>query len=142
MKMFNGEIQNFINFLMEEEVSSKKSRMRTRFIKLAQERLKEIEDTRIELLKKHGNVDDNGELKTVEDSNGQMVYDLKDREAFNVEYNEMMLEEFVVDETPERKDMLLALKDIVLDTERTFKGQEAIFYDRFADIVEEINYTE
>lgn len=142
MKMFNGEIQNFINFLMEEEVSSKKSRMRTRFIKIAQERLKEIEDTRIELLKKHGNVDDNGELKTVEDSNGQMVYDLRDREAFNVEYNEMMLEEFVVDETPERKDMLLALKDIVLDTERTFKGQEAIFYDRFADIVEEINYTE
>lgn len=138
MKIRNFEIKDFGAFLMGESLSGRKSRMRTRFVKLLDERLKQIEDERLSLLKEFAEVDENGEMKM--DERGMAVMSDEQSAKFQAEYADLMNEEWVVDQTEERRDMLLTIKDCVLNTERTFSGQEAIQYDRWCEIVEGIEY--
>ena len=140
MRMFNIEIEPFINFLMELELPAKQSRMRTRFCKLGIERLKLLEEEKMEIIKKHGNIDENGEVKQVKDEQGRLVWDIKDKDGFNADYKELMMEEWVLDLNEEKKDMLLTLKDSVLNLDITLKGKEALQYDRWCEIVEQIKY--
>jgi len=140
MRMFNIEIEPFINFLMELELPAKQSRMRTRFCKLGIERLKLLEEEKMEIIKKHGNIDENGEVKQVKDEQGRLVWDIKDKDGFNADYKELMMEEWVLDLNEEKKDMLLTLKDSVLNLDIILKGKEALQYDRWCEIVEQIKY--
>ena len=140
MRMFNIEIEPFINFLMELELPAKQSRMRTRFCKLGIERLKLLEEEKMEIIKKHGNIDENGEVKQVKDEQGRLVWDIKDKGDFNTNYKELMMEEWVLDLNEEKKDMLLILKDVVLNLDIILKGKEALQYDRWCEIVEQIKY--
>lgn len=139
MKIFNYELNNFVDFIMSLELTAKKSRLRTRFIKLITERLKEIEEEKMNFINKYGEKNENGELKTKEED-GQQMYIIKDIDNFNKEMNELMNEELIIDETNERKDILLNLQDIILNTDKTFSGQDALIYDRWCEIVEEIKY--
>lgn len=140
MKMFNIEVEPFINFLMELELPAKQSRMRTRFCKLGIERLRLLEEEKMEIIKKHANIDENGEVKQVEDEQGRLIWDIKDKDAFNADYKELMIEEWVLELNEERKDMLLTLKDSVLNLNIILKGKEALQYDRWCEIVEQIKY--
>ena len=140
MRMFNIEIEPFINFLMELELPAKQSRMRTRFCKLGIERLSLLEEEKMEIIKKHGNIDENGEVKQVKDEQGRLVWYIKDKDGFNADYKELMIEEWVLELNEEKKDMLLTLKDIVLNLDIVLKGKEALQYDRWCEIVEQIKY--
>ena len=140
MKMFNIEVEPFINFLMELELPAKQSRMRTRFCKLGIERLRLLEEEKMEIIKKHANIDENGEVKQVKDEQGRLVWDVKDKDGFNADYKELMMEEWVLDLNEEKKDMLLTLKDVVLNLDIILKGKEALQYDRWCEIVEQIKY--
>jgi|GEM_PF-5572408 len=73
MKMYNIEVESFIGFLMELDLPAKKSRMRTRFCKLGLEKLKLIEEEKMDIIKKYANLDGNGEVKQVEDSQGRLI---------------------------------------------------------------------
>ena len=138
--MFNIEVEPFINFLMELELPAKQSRMRTRFCKLGIERLRLLEEEKMEIIKKHGNIDENGEIKQVEDEQGRLIWDVKDKDGFNADYKELMIEEWVLELNEEKKDMLLTLKDSVLNLDIILKGKEALQYDRWCEIVEQIKY--
>ena len=140
MRMFNIEIEPFINFLMELELPAKQSRMRTRFCKLGIERLSLLEEEKMEIIKKHANIDENGEVKQVKDEQGRLVWYIKDKDGFNADYKELMIEEWVLELNEEKKDMLLTLKDIVLNLDIVLKGKEALQYDRWCEIVEQIKY--
>ena len=140
MKMFNIEVEPFINFLMELELPAKQSRMRTRFCKLGIERLRLLEEEKMEIIKKHANIDENGEVKQVKDEQGRLIWDIKDKDGFNADYKELMIEEWVLELNEEKKDMLLTLKDIVLNLDIVLKGKEALQYDRWCEIVEQIKY--
>ena len=140
MKMFNIEVEPFINFLMELELPAKQSRMRTRFCKLGIERLRLLEEEKMEIIKKHANLDENGEVKQVEDEQGRLIWDVKDKDGFNADYKELMIEEWVLELNEEKKDMLLTLKDSVLNLDIILKGKEALQYDRWCEIVEQIKY--
>ena len=138
--MFNIEVEPFINFLMELELPAKQSRMRTRFCKLGIERLRLLEEEKMEIIKKHANIDENGEVKQVEDEQGRLIWDVKDKDGFNADYKELMIEEWVLELNEEKKDMLLTLKDSVLNLDIILKGKEALQYDRWCEIVEQIKY--
>ena len=140
MKMFNIEVEPFINFLMELELPAKQSRMRTRFCKLGIERLRLLEEEKMEIIKKHANIDENGEVKQVKDEQGRLIWDIKDKDGFNADYKELMIEEWVLELNEEKKDMLLTLKDSVLNLDIILKGKEALQYDRWCEIVEQIKY--
>ena len=140
MSMFNIEIEPFINFLMELELPAKQSRMRTRFCKLGIERLSLLEEEKMEIIKKHANIDENGEVKQVKDEQGRLIWDIKVKDGFNADYKELMIEEWVLELNEEKKDMLLTLKDVVLNLDIILKGKEALQYDRWCEIVEQIKY--
>ena len=133
MKLYNHEIEAFIHFLMTEELIGKQSRMRTRFCKLLGERAKEVEDERQDLIKQYST-----KVETNED--GSIIYPLTDAQAFYKELSILLDEEFIIDETLERKDMLETVRDIVLDSKQTFSGQAAYLHSRFCDLVEEVKY--
>jgi hypothetical protein len=136
MKMRNYEVEGFIGFLMGQELSGKKSRARTKFAKLATEHMKEVEEGRMQLIKEYSNLDENGQPKTIEKENGQSSYDIKDMTAFVKEYDVLMNENFIIEETESNKEMLEIVKDAVLETEQTFKGSDALVYERYCEIVE------
>lgn len=141
MRIRNHEIKRFMNFLMELELRGRESRLRTRFVKLLAERQKLVEDEHYQLIVQHSNLDENNKPLIVE-RDGQTMYDVQDIVSFNRDYHILLNEEFIIDETEERKEMLLLIKDVILNCEKTFKGEEAILYDRMCDIVEKINYKE
>lgn len=141
MRIRNHEIKRFMNFLMELELKGRESRLRTRFVKLLAERQKLVEDEHYQLIVQHSNLDENNKPLIVE-RDGQTMYDVQDIVSFNRDYHILLNEEFIIDETEERKEMLLLIKDVILNCEKTFKGEEAILYDRMCDIVEKINYKE
>jgi hypothetical protein len=62
-------------------------------------------------------------------------------DMFLKDYNEMMADDFIIDELSERQDMLSSIKDSVLNFSDniTFSGQKAVDYDRWCDIVEGIS---
>lgn len=140
MKMLNAEIENFANFLMEIELEGRKSRLRTRFVKVLQERLKLIQEEHKAILEQYTAKDEEGELKTIDTEDGGRAYDVQDYEAFQKEYQDLLVEEFVIDQTQERKQMLEAVREGVLNTDMVFKGKDALVFDRYCEIVEQVEY--
>jgi hypothetical protein len=141
MKIYNYEINRLYDFLLQEELVGKKSRMRTRFCKMLLERMQQISDEHQKLILEFAELDENGNPKTEPTSDGkQRKYVMRDFDAFSREYDILMREEFVIEETEERKDMLLTVADIVLNSNQTFSGQDAIFYDRFCEVFENLSY--
>lgn len=140
MKMKNEEVEDFAKFLMSLELPSFESRLRTRFVKrVLAERVALVQEEHAELIREFARFDEDGNPIIVKDGDKQM-YDVPDRATFNKEYFKLLNEDFVIDETEERKEMLLLVKDIILNCDKTFKGREALEYDRWCEIVEEIKY--
>ena len=132
MKLKNHLLKSLGDFLVNEELSGRLSRSRTRFVKLLNARLEEVERFRKELCEKYCEKDNDG--KPVLNNN---AYSIKDVEAFNEEYNDLMNEEFIIDETASQKEILTNVKSILDNTKQTFKGVDALLYDQWCEAFEE-----
>lgn len=141
MKLFNYELEPFIEFLYNLKLVDRKSRMRTRFIRLLNEKLQLLEDERLQLIREHARLDENGDPVIIV-KDGKQVYDVKDIEKFNQAYMRLLHEEVVIDQTLERKDMLETVKDIVLNCGLEFEGEDQFKYDRWCEIMEQVDYGE
>lgn len=135
MRMRNGEIEGIKQFLLNEELSGKYSRMRMRFIKLLEEHQSQLESERLLLIKQFANLDASENPIVINDGN-ESRYDMNDIEGFAREYEIMLNDPFVIMETEENEDMLKCIKYVILNTPRSFKGESAILYDRWCDIAE------
>lgn len=136
MKMRNEDLIGFVDFIMNEEVTPKLSRMRSRFVKIAKERIQQNDEDRMEIIKQYCEVDEQGELVTVTDEEGNARYKIENMDEFNKEFSELMSEYFIVEDNETNKEMLECVKAIVHNTTKMLKGQEALQYDRWCDIVE------
>jgi hypothetical protein len=139
MRLRNVEVESLIKFLMELELKGRDSRLRTRFVKLLMERQTLIDEEHQQLVKQYSSKDKDGNPNIVV-KDGKQFYDVEDKVGFNREYYILLNEEYIIEETEERKEMLLLIKDIILNCEKTFMGGEALEYDRWCEIVEEIKY--
>lgn len=141
MKIKHVDIEDFIKFLMEFELKGKESRMRTRFVRLLAEKHQSVMQENQDLIKTYSHLDEDGEPNKIE-RDGKMYYDLK--EEFKAEYDReyfiLMNEDFVIEQNEERKEMLLLVKDIVLNCDKTFSFNEALEYDAWCELVEQIEY--
>jgi len=135
MKLKNVDINGLAEFLASEKLVKKQSRMRTKFLKLLNEAINETEGFRKELLEKYSKKDDEGEALI--DNNS---YVLEDAEAFNKEYLELMSEDFIIDETESKREMLQHVKRILENTETEFEGVKAFQYDSWCDAFENLKY--
>jgi len=135
MKFKNVDINGLAEFLTTEKLVKKQSRMRTKFLKLLNEAINETEGFRKELLEKYSKKDDEGEALI--DNNS---YVLEDAEAFNKEYLELMNEDFVIDETESKREVLQHVKRILENTETEFEGVKAFQYDSWCEAFENLKY--
>ena len=135
MKIKNSEINGLAEFLASEKLVKKQSRIRTKFLKLLNESINEIESFRKEMLEKYSKKDDEGEALI--DNNS---YVLEDAEAFNKEYVELMSEEFIIDETESKREMLQHIKRILDNTETECEGVKAFQYDSWCEAFENLKY--
>lgn len=139
MKLKNYELHDFILFLDKLTLSGKASRMRTRLKKLLVERFNQFEEERMEIANRYAVKDMNGE-PVKEEVDGEILIKIADQESANKELIELVNEDCVIDETEERRDMLLSVKDSILNCDLKFTGKEADLFDRFCEIVEELKY--
>lgn len=141
MKLYNHELEKFMAFLYNLKLVDYRSRMRTKFIRLLAEKYKEFREDYDLLIKEHARFDDKGEPIEI-DVDGQTRYEIIDPNEFKLACIHLLHEEVIIDQTQERKNMLMAVKDSVLHCGIEFEGQEAIEYDRWCDLVEGINYVD
>ena len=137
MKLKNEAINGLAEFLSSEKLSGKISRMRTKFLKLLNESINEIESFRKEMLEKYSKKDDEGNPLIENNS-----YVLEDAETFNKEYLELMKEDFIIDETNSKREMLQHIKRILENTNTEFEGVKAFQYDAWCEAFENLKYEE
>lgn len=132
------------NWLQGLDLPGRKSRARNRFItNILAPRIKELEDTRIEMLGKYSNKDNDGKpkMKKMPDGSGD-VFDLKDQEGFRKEFNDYNEEEFVVDVTKSNEGDINIIKDLTLNTEEKFKDTPgnmlATLYSEWCEVFEKL----
>lgn len=138
MKIRTYELDRFMEFLMEFELNGKDSRLRTRFVRLLNEYVNRFSEEHHDLILRFAEKDDAGEPNIIE-KDGIKQYDVKDVVGFNKEYFNLRNELLLIEETEERKEMFNLIKEIILNCEKTFKGEEAFVYDRYCEIAETIS---
>ncbi|KYC94358.1 hypothetical protein B4102_3579 [Heyndrickxia sporothermodurans] len=127
VKIENQKLGQAINLLFNLSLKGKQSRHRSKFIKALNEKLNEFAEQEQELLKEHCHLDENGEPKKTEDGTIK-VEDIKDIDAFTKDRTELYEEERVF-EGGDAQVMLKTVKDVLLNCEREWSGQEAVIYD-------------
>nr|WP_145401440.1 hypothetical protein [Paenibacillus xylanexedens] len=136
MKIHNYQLEKFIIFLHSLELERKASRMRTRFKNMLLQQLQTITTEAREIDKEYYRYDENNQ-PIIENN----TYQFKDIEARNQDILELTNEYFIVEQNEANKEMLLSIKDSVINhSPATFKGDEADIYDGICELVEQINY--
>jgi len=125
VKIENAKLGQAADLLFNLSLKGKQSRHRTKFIKVLTERLTEVEEQRKELAKEHSHVDEHGEPKTKNDGK---EYDIKDIDAFRKDLKELFEEELVL-EGGDAQGMLKTVKEVLLNCDVEFSGQDAVIYD-------------
>lgn len=125
----NDHIQQVANLLFDMKLKAKKSRQRTKLVKLLSNRAHEIADQEKELLKEHCELDEEGEPVKTEDGKGFKPNDI---DAFIKDQKELYDEELVI-EGGDNREMLRTVKKILEDCDDEFSGQKAAAYDYLCD---------
>lgn len=146
LTFLNYEIQSIYSFFKKQSLSPAKSRMRTRFCKLLEERLAEIEESKKEIMKEFCELDENMELKQIYNSvTGETSYKIKEgnNDKLAKELYELMNEELIIEVTVDKQVMIQAVKDIILNIEEKLNNQSSpsdYEYDRWCEIFENWYY--
>lgn len=125
VRIENRYLKPSIDLLFNLSLRGKQSRHRTRFIKLLNERLVQVEEERKQLAEEFAEKDEDGK-PIVEDDRYKIVGD--NREQFQKEFEELMSEEFVI-EGENFKETLEVVRDILLNCDEYFSGEQAFVYD-------------
>jgi len=128
-------LEKFAQFINEENLTGKKSRLRTRLHKTIAAKIEAHIEEYKQLVNEHAVKDDKGEVVTDTTENDEQIIPLIDAGKFKIELNELMSEEhhFEIDE-----DTKSVLEEIFFETERTFHNQEAVIYDELCTVIENI----
>lgn len=138
----NVELEGFIQFLNTLELVGKQSRFRSRLIRLLQEKLTVIKAEHRDIVEKYSKKDSEGkpQYRSVDEQTGYVEYDIEDMSGLAAELNELYGENTVVDQSESNRELLLIVKEAVLDCTLTFSGEQAELYNRYCEIVEGIAY--
>jgi len=135
----------------------KASRSRTRFLRLINERVVEMDSERKKLLEEYTikkevktKDKDGKEVKTEKlvyiDKDGKDTtdeqkgarYKMKDSEKFQEKYVEYLNEEYVIDVTPATSETIYGVRELLLETKEEFSGRQATSYDEWCQSFQEV----
>ena len=136
-------VPSFQEWLISQKLHGKESRSRTRFLKLLNPRIDEIEKERQELLATYVKKDADGnrvyldkDNKETKEDTGRVVF--TDEDKMNNEYRAYMSEDFIIDVTPSNSEFIYAVRDILLNSNEEFSGVASARYDELATAFEKI----
>jgi len=137
MYMKNYEVKELGDFLYQLKLKGKQSRMRTRMVKLLEDRLAQVNQERTQLIEDFAKRDEEGAILT-EEHEGKTGYILENPQEFNHEVAMLMSEDYIIEETADKEEMLVTIREIVLNhgEETEMSGDEAMLYDRFCEILD------
>ena len=125
VRIENRYLKQAIDLLFNLSLRGKQSRHRTRFIKLLNERFVKVEEERKQLAEEFAEKYKDGK-PIVENDRYKIVGD--NREQFQKKFEELMSEDFVI-EGENYKETLEVVKDILLNCDEYFSGEQAFVYD-------------
>lgn len=141
-------IVDLANWLVGLRLHGKESRHRTRFVKILAERVEELNVERQRLFDEYGKKNKKGEFIYM-DVNGKEVAEAKKgmklkmkrgktEKDFEKEFSTYLHEDYILDVSPQTKDTIYGVRDIILNTEEKFVGPMANRYDEWATSFENI----
>lgn len=132
VKFKNMIINETIEFFYGLKLKGRQSRMRSKLIKLLNERSQEFVEQQQELLKEHCNLDEQGNPKIIK-KDGNEVYDIKDLEAYAKDRQELFEEEYII-EGADNQLMLKTVREILDECDVELSGRKAVLYDHLCEI--------
>jgi len=122
----NKDIEGLARWLERIELRGGESRIRTWFVLILYDYLKELEAKRMEIILKYVKRDSEGDPEIILDSAGKKMYnaDEENKSKINAEYNEIISKDFIHEFSKEDLDKLEILKKIILDTDYKFGMKE------------------
>jgi hypothetical protein len=135
LKLQANLIESFGTFLIEGKLVGKKSRLRSRLFTKLDERVKQLKSEYQELISEFALRDDDNNIVSHKDDEGQDHIHIENMAEFQKELNELLNEiiSFEVDE-----GLKTLLEEIFLDTEKEFEGLSALEYDKWCEAIEDI----
>lgn len=135
----NKDLKSFCDFVLSVDLEARQSRQRTKFVKMCMNHLDSLDQVRDRLIEQHAEHDEVGNIIQEQNEQGQQVITLKSTDAFKRDIDELMNQTFdLPTNTDENKVMMNVVKNAVLNVERTFSGSEAMQYDDFCELVEQM----
>lgn len=127
LRIKNSLVEGVMELLFNLELRGKQSRQRTKFIKRLNEQLIEVKEQRMDLIKEHSNLDEEGKPVIIDN-----VYDIIDMEAFNKDIAELFAEELIIS-SPVDDEMLKTIKQVLDECDVAFSREQAIVYDELCE---------
>lgn len=139
MKFKNHEIEVLRNILFDMSLKIKESRMRTRFVEILTNHLVNVVNKeRAFLIEEYADRNLDGTIKTVKDNPNDIYIQDGKKDEFYKEFNELMNEDFHIEENEANKMVLLTVADIMLNGDFEVSGEVAVLYDKWCDQFEEV----
>lgn len=135
MKLYKYELEAFITFLHSLKLERKNSRMRTKLKKILTGKLQEFYEDLNEINLNYVQKDDSGNPIS---NDGKLLF--SDNNNRLEDLYELANEVVIIDVNDETRDMLISVKEsVIYNAPLEFEGDDADKYDRFCEIVEQIN---
>lgn len=127
-------VAEVIDFLSNISLKGKQSIHRTRFIKLVNEKLKQISEEELELVKEFTGIDEEGNPKKNEMGN----FDIKDASGFLKQQKEYFEECYVI-EGGDAHGMLKTMKAVIENYDQELSGKDAEVFEHLFTAFENSN---
>ncbi|MEK5036295.1 hypothetical protein MKY96_33120 [Paenibacillus sp. FSL R7-0302] len=137
MKMKTFEVEGFHSFLIGLKLGAQESRMRSRLCKFLVAKMEQTDQERMELINQFSEKnEEDGTPVGSANEDGSTTFKIADMHAFNREFQILMNEDFIIEETEDKKAMFEVVRHAALNTDEIYSGAEAVMYDRWCDIIE------
>jgi Protein of unknown function (DUF1617) len=132
VKIENAKLGQAIDLLFNMPLKGKKSRHRSKLVRMLQDKLKEVGEQELDLIKEFAGEDEEGNPKRDEKDN----FTIDDTKEFRKQQDELFEEEYVID-GGDAQGMLKTVKEVLLNYDDELSGQKAVIYDYLCDAFEQ-----
>ena len=140
-----AKIESVQQWSARQLLHGKASRARTRFLRLINDRVTEIAEETKKIAEDHCEKNKTGRLifldkdgkDTTEQKKG-VNYKVIKAEKFDEAMSEYRNEEYKIDITSSNSETIYGVRDIILNTQEEFSGNQAVLYDEISQALEDI----
>ena len=138
MRLRNFQVDALATFLFKMKLSGKRSRMRTRMVRMLDEYLRNIVNLeRNGIIEEYAMKDENGEV-LLNETRTEAIIEPSRLPEFEREIEELLNEEFVIETNEANREMLLAVAEVILTCDMEFSENDAVIYDDWCEKFEEV----